>query len=234
MIEALIYWSLMLFRMLGPLAATLSVLGIVGGERVLFEPPARQVEASQARVRAAADAMPNWIGPWLGKSIAQPAAALRILHPNVMLSRRFTNSDTGEQFSLLFVQVGDSRDILGHYPPVCYPSLGWTMQSATSQDWQNGQLNVHGMEYAFSRNHLEGQTRIIVDNFLFLADDATYRNMQEMQSAARNRRRWGLGAGQAQFIFDPVTPSQRRSEIVQTFLKSLAPILDAMSSGDGV
>ena len=219
-------------KMLGPIMATLSVLGMVGAERVFFEPSARQVEDSQARVRAAADAMPNWIGPWLGEKVEQPAAALRILHPNVMISRRFFNSDTGEQFSLLLVEVGDSRDILGHYPPVCYPSIGWTLQSSKAQNWQGGGFSVRGTEYSFSRNHLEDQASIIVDNFLFLAEDSTYRDMDEMQRAAENRLHWGMGAGQVQFIFNPEIPEQRRREIVQTFLGSLAPILNAMSSGD--
>ena len=58
-----------------------------------------------------------------------PPAAEQLLHPNCKIDRRYTSSSlssTGNpaQASLLIVQCKDSRDMPGHYPPICYPGAG--------------------------------------------------------------------------------------------------------------
>jgi Protein of unknown function (DUF3485) len=215
----------------GASVATLLVLGVLGAEKLVLEPPVRQVEAFQARVRAAVADMPRCIGPWLGVDVPLPQGAMRLLTPNAVISRQFTEDDTGEAFTFLFIEVGDSRDILGHYPPVCYKAQGWTEESSTPMDWPAWGTTAHGMEYSFGRNRLEGPASFVVDNFLFLPNCSTYRDMTEMKNQSTNRLYWGMGGGQVQFIFDPGISRQRRNEIVQSFLKAMSPVFDAMRLG---
>lgn len=80
---------------------------------------------ARERVISAIDDVPYSIGPWVGRDIPLPEAAIKLLRPNATLSRRFSNLMTNQRIDLLLVHCGDARDMLGHFPPVCYPNFGW-------------------------------------------------------------------------------------------------------------
>ena len=209
--------------------ATFFILAFLGAEKIFWEPPARDIEVFQNRVREAATEVPGCVGPWLATDLPLPPAAVRMLKPNAVISRQYTHMDTGEVFTLLFIEVGDSRDILGHYPPVCYKAQGWSLQASTPTDWSAWGTKVHGTEYLFERDRLEGPASLIVDDFLFLPNKTTYRDMTELHEQSTNRLYWGMGGGQAQFIFDSDVPQSRRDAIIQNFLEGpLKPVFDAM------
>ena len=53
-----------------------------------------------------------------------PPEAQELLRPNAIFSRRFQRP--GEiGVHVLVVHCSDARDMIGHYPPICYPSSGW-------------------------------------------------------------------------------------------------------------
>src|SRR5688500_20316463 len=135
-----------------PMFATMVVLSALVADRALFRKPPPAAEAYHAAVRAAAKNMaPTW-GSWLAVEVPVPVAAVKMLHPNIIISRRFQNISTGESVSVLLVHVKDARDLLGHYPPVCYPGQGWRTQSINEVQWNSGAAVVQGTQYEFQRD----------------------------------------------------------------------------------
>src|SRR5438477_7343006 len=98
--------------------------GIVAEQATHLKP--KDVEPYHDRARAAVDAVPYFIGNWTGKDDDIPAAAQKLLRPNAILSRTYSEIDTSSlggrhrEASLLIVQCRDSRDMVGHFPPICY------------------------------------------------------------------------------------------------------------------
>lgn len=222
--------SLFLKKLL-PGCATLSVLVGVWTERSFFRTPPADSAPYHARVSAAAEEMPLHIGSWLGAEVPVPAAAIQILHPNVIISRRYVNITTGRSVSFLLVQVRDARDILGHYPPVCYAGQGWTRDAAEPTDWQLGDQTIQGTQYLFSSERSERRSEIVVDNALFLPNGTTCRDMEGVDAAARDNRLKFFGAAQVQLVYDNEIPAAERRELFQTFIRAARPIVDELRRG---
>jgi hypothetical protein len=68
-------------------------------------------------VRKAAEQTPLNFGAWSGTDLLVPLEAKKQLHPNVIISRRYTNSLTQQRLALLIVQCSDVRDLTPHFPP---------------------------------------------------------------------------------------------------------------------
>jgi len=211
-----------------PYAATVLILLALLGDKAFLRMSPVQTEDYHAAVKSAVQALPLVTGPWVGMDAPVPEAAVQMLHPNIILSRRYQNLSTNESVTVLLVHVRDARDVLGHYPPICYPGQGWKTQSGTPCDWQSGAMLVRGTEYEFGRDRLEGGSRLYVDNFLILAGGETCRDMDAVERAAQDRQRKFFGAGQMQFVHDARTSPQRRREIVEEFLKASEPALQAI------
>ena len=211
-----------------PAAVTLLVLGCLAAERVWFHLPAAEADTYHARVRQAVAAIPQSTGDWLGVDVPVPTGAVKLLHPNALFSRRYENIQTGEHLTVLIVQVQDARDILGHYPPICYPMQGWERRATTDESWPLSGASINGMEYSFARDRLDGAASLVVDNLLLLPGGPACRNMDEIERAAQDRRRKSFGAAQVQFVFDSATPPQRRRQIVDEFLEISRPAIAAI------
>jgi hypothetical protein len=205
------------------------------GDRAFLRMSPAQTDSYHANVRAAVEKLPLAFGSWLGTGSPVPEAAVRMLHPNVIIARRFRNITTNEAVTLLIVHVRDARDILGHYPPVCYPGQGWKLETKTAEDWGGVLQTVHGTEYVFTRDRQETTAGLTVDNFLAMRGGETCRNMDAVELAAQDRQRKFYGAGQIQIVQDdPAVTPQRRAEIVSEFVAFVDPVLRAISgSSDG-
>jgi Protein of unknown function (DUF3485) len=211
--------------------ATVLVVMSLGADRLFFRPAAAIADGYHARVRAAIDSSPMHFDSWMGADVPVPTGAIKMLHLNALISRQFQNLKTGEQFTFVLVQVHDARDVLGHFPPACYPAEGWTLKTTSPMDWKTATLAVMGTEYLFGRDQAEMPPEIIVDNFFLLPDGNTCRDMDGVEAAAQNRRRKLFGASEVQFVFDTNFTSARRHEIVEKFLAFHQPVLDAIRSG---
>src|SRR5947207_4217407 len=119
---------------------SLALLGGIAAEQHRRLKP-RDVEPYHARAAAAVKAVPYVIGYWTGKDDEIPSAAQKLLRPNAILSRTYSDNDPGRggiyrtrrrDASLLVVQCRDSRDMVGHYPPICYRAHGMTLDDAYS------------------------------------------------------------------------------------------------------
>lgn len=85
-----------------------------------------QIEERREQIRIALEQVPFRIagGRWNGIDEPIPPDAQRLLRFNGALSRRYRGED-GLSATVLLVHCSDSRDMLGHYPPICYPANGW-------------------------------------------------------------------------------------------------------------
>lgn len=208
---------------------SLALLGGAAADRISLLSPT-DPGPYHARVRAAAAALPMSFGDWVGKDVAIPPEARSQLHPNVILSRQYHNFVDGRYVSLLLVQCWDVRDLVPHYPPICYPGRGLTLTLTQPGDWRAGDLTVTGTEYQFESNTFQSDKLTIVDNFMILPDGRTCRDMSQVRKQVGLKTRF-FGAAQWQLVFDSDTPADARERICGEFITAYRPLIDAIRSG---
>ena len=236
--------------LIAPLAALL-LLGGVAYQRTGYEGPAH-FEPFHAAVAEHAPAMVKRnVGVWSGTvkpEDEQTRAAIELLRPNVLMDVRYRNMRTrhffdgsgeGPSVSLLLVQCKSSRDMLGHYPPNCYPNVqGWTLVSSEPRNWDVGGRTVPGMGYEF-RMTKDGRTRHLrVYNFMIVpgATGAIVRDMDGVNDAAEDYRRRYYGAAQVQMVFDgrlSRAPAGESDAIFAELLEPMLPLVDLLREGLG-
>ncbi len=103
--------------------------------RGLFRPPPPGAGHYLHRLRQLAKTVPHNFGPWRGRDVPLPRAAVSLLRPNVDMCRQFTNIKTGQHVTLMIIDCSDTRHLAGHYPPNCYPGNGWKLLSGHPKNW---------------------------------------------------------------------------------------------------
>ena len=221
----------MLKKSVLPLVITLGLLlGLTWQKRSY--PTAGDADGYHQQVRTAIEAIPVEIGSWVGTDVPVPPAALAMLRPNAIVSRRYINKRTGRHVDMLVEQCRDARDMAGHYPPVCYPSSGWTPQKETPMQWTIADgLTIHGTEYEFSQMLPERASLIVVDSVFVLPDGSITRDMKGVRMLAADYRRHFYGAGQIQVVFSTHMPADERKRITELLLGAVRPVVEAISSG---
>ena len=241
--------------------AVVAVLALTYTDRWIVRQPLPETLAFHAHVRdefaTAPDMVSDAVGRvWVGEQIEVPPAAVTMLEPNAMISRRFRRLGGDEasasasdpaSLQLLAIHCNDARDLLGHYPPNCYPAMGWKMLEATPVDWPNVSVPdapaaYVGMRYTFEATQERVVHRIRVYNMMLLPDGTVGRDMESISGATRRLRLRELGAGQLQLLFR--VPPQEAADgriasdealeaertLVGEFLTAHAEQLDAMLS----
>jgi hypothetical protein len=209
----------------------LSVL-LLGGavaERCMMLPPA-EGKVYQQRVRQAFESFPLKLGDWVAVDAPVPAEAMRLLRPNSLLSRRYTNIATNERCSVLLVDCTDARDLQCHYPPVCYPGQGWKLVRQDERIRKVAGEDVVGTDYEFSRTSLESASGIVAASTMILPDGRFKPNMKGVDEAAADVRRRVYGAAQIQVIVDGTALEATRERIIQSMYELHKPLFDAIRS----
>jgi hypothetical protein len=198
-----------------------------GADRLLSARAVADAQRYHARVREALGQVPRLMDDWTSKDTEVPQGAVKLLKPNVILSRRFTEFGSGRSVTLLVVHCQDARDILGHFPPVCYVQQGWTPISRSPRDWGVAGMTIQGTQYRFRRpEQLDGE--VVIDNFMILPGGKTARDMDDVEESAKHWTLKHFGAGQVQLIYDPHLTEQDRQEIFSLLLSQAQPLLAAM------
>src|SRR5690606_14514284 len=141
---------------------------------------------------------PYAIGDWRGEDEEVIQAARKLLRPNGMVQRRYVQPGGGG-FGLLVVHCKDVRDMEGHYPPICYPSQGWTADGRSSETITIGEAAIPMRRYIFERHVGIDTSRIVVWNvFVMPGQEHLMADMDGLAPAARSTRRGGLWAAQIQ------------------------------------
>lgn len=220
-------------RRLPTAAPALSLVLLAGllTDHALFHEDPGEAAGYHAAVRAAAESIPWRIGAFVGTDVPVPPAAVSLLRPNVLLCRSYRNVDTDRSATLLLVQVRDARDLIGHYPPACYPAHGWEPASARPRDWTVKGTVVPGMRYRFVRERLDGDDRIVVDNFLILPDGEIVRGMDDVDRVARDSRKKYYGAAQIQLLYTDDFPPDELDRIFRTLVGANLDVVRLIEKG---
>lgn len=191
-------------------------------------------EAYLDDVAQAIEDLPLWIEGYRGADQPPIQAAVELLRPNKLLQREYVDPLSGERFSVLVVHCADVRDMMGHYPPRCYPSNGWDMLE-TREDAiersRGGPIPV--MRYRVSLQ--DGSTRyarVIANTFVVpRADDPLGRDDDALDRVTRTRWSSGLGAAQVQIITDEGMDPDTRARIERSVADELDGLIEAIARG---
>jgi len=184
-----------------------------------------------AIVREAAKTIPYQLGNWVGVDSEISRGALQILDAHVALSRSYRQVGTNRAGTLLIVQCADARSLLGHYPPVCYPSQGWSQVSARPHDIEIDGVSLRATEYIFAYETLAQFTRLAVLHFTVLPDGRTAPDMEPLERVARERKTKFLGGASLQFVSDASLSEQDRDEVYSLLYQAAKAWIDAVQSG---
>jgi hypothetical protein len=222
------------FILIPPLLSLGMLAGMVAEKRTHVKP--EDVEPYHARAREAIESLPWRMGTWIGMEQPVPEAAIKMLRPNVIVNRQYVDTTLDpakrdRRATLLIVHCRDSRDMVGHYPPNCYPAHGMTTLSTTPQHWQVEHLNIHGTEYIFEQTVQDRTHRIAIYNFLIVPGVGIVPDMRGVHKAASDYQRRYFGVAQFQILMDGQMPPEERKEVLATFIAENIPIIETLMSG---
>ena len=220
-------------KVTGYLAAAVSAAILVGLwlEKSMYHVPTVDADAYHKRLKAAAAELSLEQGDWVGTDVPVPQAAAALLKPNVLMNRYYRNRVTGRRVSFLLVQCGDARDLLGHYPPVCYPGNGWLSVAHEPRDWRVGGTTITGTQYEFARSTFDRSSSIVIYNFMVLPDGTVGRDMDSVNRSAQDYRRKFFGAAQVQVVFDSSMPRPERDRIMDELIRVHGGLLEMIRDG---
>jgi hypothetical protein len=199
-----------------------------GLDRWSLRPPSDPKPYHQ-RIREVARQVPDHVGDWVVTD--HPDSSTQdYLGANVYLSRTFTNAVTHQQARLLIVQCFDARDLMPHYPAVCYPGTGLTQLAANSRTWSVAGLSIPGTEYEFETNDFRQAGSTIVDNFIILPDGTLAHSMEEARAKYSMKYRY-FGMGQVQVVFGGGVPSDVREAVFREVVGAHKGLIDAIRGG---
>ena len=193
----------------------------------------------RAKVKLQVDGYRRIVGDWSGTDLPQEAIAL--LHPNVYVSRDYVNVQSKETVGFMFIEAEDARDMMGHYPPNCYPGNGWKLESAAPAKngvdgepvWRVGDLRIKGTEYQFTRTERDGEERKLwVRSFFILPDNTFYPEIASFNRAASDFYIRPFGATQVQVIYDREYLPEDRERIFQDLITAHRDLIEAVRKKD--
>ena len=188
--------------------------------------------ARREAVSAALRDAPYRIGPWVGADVVIPPSAVKILHPNATLSRRFKRIGSGITVILLLVHCTDVRDMRGHYPPVCYPYTGWSF--AGPQEGREATLAIHGRQvairvYEFRRIDSDGrESHIRVFNLFFLPDGMVTPQINQINRLSERLALTTQGVAQMQIVTPIGVGSEDAATAAAEILEGMPGVLSAL------
>lgn len=212
------------------LALLISVLGYS-----LTLPGPKNAEGYHARVRAAADQAPRSFGQWTGKVQDIPRGSVKLLRPNAAIRVQFrAEHHYMRPVEFLFVQCRDARDLAGHFPPKCYPSVsGYVLEESTPRNWEIGGVTIHGMVYRFTTSEAPEADTIYVYHFMALPDGRTVREMSEIYAAGADYLRRHHGAAQCQVLFGQQDLTEADRDLAfEEIIAAHAPLIAALDAAD--
>jgi hypothetical protein len=202
------------------------------------------VEPYHAKARVVIKAWPETIPDRDGDRIGQwttsddeslPPSAEQLLHPNCVIDRRYTSNlftpnGLPAQASLLIVQCKDSRDMAGHYPPICYPAAGEQMISEPNPfTFDVNGVRIKGMEYHFLQKTLPVSRQCVYD-FFIVPGKGFVSDMTGVRKAAGDYQRRYYGAAQFQVVMDADYPQELRERIFRTIIGANVSALSVLDT----
>src|SRR5204862_7966128 len=130
-----------------------------------------------------------------------------------------------------------SGDMVGHFPPICYPSSGYEQVRSDTQprDWKVGGLTIPGMEYHFVKINEGRPEKTVIYNFFVVPTRGLTRDMDGVKAAAEDYQQRYYGAAQFKVGFsdtDGDLPKSERDEIFTTLMEKAAPVIEQLNRGE--
>jgi hypothetical protein len=213
---------------LGTLCAVLLLLGASGSR--LARPKPSDADSYHQRVRAAAATIPLRTGEWIAVDVPVPTEAVDELRPNVMISRRLRNVNTGTVTTLLFEQCRDVRDLAPHYPPMCYPGQGLTLTAQKAVLLQFDNLKLTATRYTFESTSFQKGGVLNVDNLMILPDGHFQPDMQGMERRIGADQRY-FGAAEIQILHQDNSSDTEQTAASEAILRCYKPLVDCIANG---
>jgi hypothetical protein len=198
-----------------------------------------QSNQQKQRVAAAMNTAPFFInGKWVGEDARDkiPREAQQLLRPNALLSRTYTAP--GEPaMHVLVIHCGDARDMIGHYPPVCYPSSGWVAREP--EGGMDLALRVLDQrfpmrEYRFSRaRNLAGEDVIRVFNTFVLPDGLVTPHIEAISRQSERLAVTVRGVAQVQVIMMATVPAAQAQAAAAELLNGMSELLQTLAIREG-
>lgn len=211
----------------------LAALSIALPNRSGFNPDAEQ---RKAVVGAAMKAAPFFIGRWVGEDSTHlvPREAQTLLHPNALMSRSY-RTPAGPTVHVLVVHCGDARDMIGHYPPICYPSAGW--QPAAPPEPQDivlaiGPRRLPVRQYVFQCVNAAGRVDSIrIFNAFVLPDGRAALDIDDINRQSERLALAVQGVAQLQLITSGTAPLPEAVQAANEILGGMSELFDALQLG---
>lgn len=227
-------------RFVHNLLAPLISLAMLGG---LYATDAMHLRPSDVgdyheRVAAALKDVPYAVGDWIARDVPVPTQATDMLKPNALLSRQYLNTRTGQRVSVLVVHTREARDLIGHYPPECYPANGWTLTereavhlpkgSSSSAEGDKESLEVG--RYSFVMDSFSGRDELEVLNLMVLPTGRYSLGMAGLAGVSGDYRVRHFGAAAVQLVFNPPMSEQAQAHVWTLFFQAMQPALQTIQS----
>ena len=166
----------------------------------------QSIVSHRERIAEKMDAFPYQLADWMGTDVPIPTAAMDILNPNSLVSRRYTRLNSDENVVMALIHCSDIRDMQGHYPPVCYPARGWNLEEGSVENIPMllGDTDVSMRLYRFKRFDRTGleQRQVVLSMFL-LPDGLMTTDMQDLKGiSSRGTSLSSTGVAQLQMVFN--------------------------------
>jgi hypothetical protein len=212
---------------------SIALLGGIAAENATHLKPA-DVEPFHANAKAAIEGVPSLIDMWTGKNEEIPPAAQKLLRNPVILNRTYIDNEVGRRrdrrATFLIVQCRDSRDMVGHYPPICYRAHGDEMVSEQKRDWTAKGRVIPGTQYEFKRTFGGQSVRRVVYNFIVIPGVGVVRDMQGIYDASEDYQQRYYGAAQFQLVMSGDLPSEERDEIFEALIGPNLSVIDTLAT----
>jgi hypothetical protein len=212
-------------------------------------PERADAEPYHVRAKAAVDAIPLAIGPWIGKNRDPQPSVIQVLRPNAIRNIEYIDPRAAslgrpnQQLWLSVVQTKRATEMLGHFPPNCYPAFGDTLSYQQYRTWVvtvpppvgPKTMLIRGVEYHFD-GVINGKTyRRIVYNFMVAPGRGILSDMKMLEEAAEDYEQRYRGAAQFQVVFRSPAGQEpgeaERDETFATLMRECAAAIDVFKSG---
>jgi hypothetical protein len=192
--------------------------------------------ARRSEIAAAIREAPFFIGRWVGEDATHmiPREAQTLLHPNAILSRTY-RSPAGSTVHVLLVHCSDARDMIGHYPPVCYPSTGWIQAPAEPQTAMVaiGQQSIPVRHYVFQRYGERAKSeRIRILNAFVLPDGHIALDIDDLNRQSERLAFTVQGVAQLQVIAEASMDLTEIVESASEILNGMPEVFEKLNVGE--
>ncbi|MBL4788685.1 MAG: exosortase-associated EpsI family protein, partial [Kordiimonadaceae bacterium] len=167
------------------------------------------------------------INGWVGRQVELPQSAINLLRPNAILARQYLNKEKRALATLMIVQCKDTRDMAGHYPPVCYPSNGWLKKNDDLD--QRVIIDDQTIKvYEFHRVAGRVERDITIYSLFALPTGELTTSMTEVRQLSANHELRKYGAAQIQVLIDGDTDPKDHLWILEDMFEIARPVIEAV------